>query len=72
MGQTKFQSVIESLTNILIGFIISFISQVVIFNQFGVEISLGKNLEMTVYFTIISFIRSYILRRIFNRMKGKT
>ena len=72
MGQTKFQSFIESLTNILIGFVVAFVSQVVIFHQFGVEISLGRNLEMTVYFTIVSFIRSYTLRRIFNRMKGST
>lgn len=65
--QTKKQSVIESLTNIGVGYLISLFSLFVIFPILGIESSTGKNIIITLYFTLISFLRSYILRRYFNK-----
>jgi len=64
--QTKKQSFFESLTNVAIGYIISLLSLFLIFPLLGIESSLSKNLAITLYFTVISILRSYIIRRYFN------
>lgn len=64
--QTKKQSLIESLTNVLIGYMTAFISQLLIFPLFEIKISIQDNLLIGLYFTLISLIRSYIIRRYFN------
>jgi ABC-type maltose transport system permease subunit len=65
--QTKKQSLIESFTNVAIGYIISLLSLFIIFPILGIESSTGKNILITLYFTIISVFRSYIIRRYFNK-----
>ncbi len=65
--QTKYQSLIESLTNILIGYLAALLSQVLIFPLFDIYVSLQDNLLIGLYFTIISLIRSYLVRRYFNK-----
>lgn len=67
--QSKRWSLIEALTNVGVGFTISLISQIVIFHAYGVHFTLGTNVAITVWFTVISVIRSYALRRVFNRIK---
>lgn len=70
--QTKKQSLIESLTNVVIGYLISLLSLFIIFPILGIESSTGKNLIITLYFTLISIARSYILRRYFNKKTNGT
>ena len=65
--QTKYQSLIESLTNILIGYLTALLSQVLIFPLFNITVSLQDNLLIGLYFTIISLLRSYLVRRYFNK-----
>jgi len=67
MTQTRLQSLIESLMNILIGYGVALISQIAIFPMFDIHISLGTNLWIGAWFTVISLVRSYIIRRWFNR-----
>jgi len=64
-------SLIETITSILIGLVVSFLSQVLIFKHFGIHISLAQNLEITLYFTVVSVIRSYAVRRFFNNYNKK-
>lgn len=64
--QTKKQSLIESLSNTGIGFLISYLSCFIIFPLVGFNSGAGNNLIITIYFTIISIVRSYVLRRVFN------
>ena len=64
--QSKYQSLIESLTNILIGYLTALFSQVLIFPIFDIYVSFQDNLLIGLYFTIISLIRSYLVRRYFN------
>ncbi len=61
---------IEVATNIAIGLVVSFISQIVIFKLYDIHISVTQNVEITIWFTVISIIRSYLVRRWFNSMKG--
>ena len=65
--QTKYQSLIESLTNILIGYLTALLSQVLIFPLFDINVSLQDNLLIGLSFTIISLLRSYLVRRYFNK-----
>jgi small-conductance mechanosensitive channel len=65
-GQTKKHSLLESFINIVVGIGISFTAQLVVFPWFGIYASLADNIMITLIFTGISLIRSYILRRIFN------
>ena len=65
--QTKLQSAIESAVNILIGYLVALASQLIVFPQFGINIPLTDNLLIGFWFTVISLIRSYLVRRYFNK-----
>lgn len=65
MKQTRFMSLVESLGNVAIGYGIAVVSQIVVFAHWGVHLDLAQNMEMAVVFTIISIVRSFTLRRVF-------
>jgi len=67
MTQTKKMSFIESCANILFGYTIAIISQLLVFPLFGIEIPFSSNLGIGAWFTAISLIRSYVIRRWFNK-----
>jgi len=64
--QTRKQSAIEAAMNIFIGYTINFIANFTLFPLFGWEISIQQNLIIGVIYTLISFARSYMLRRFYN------
>ena len=64
--QTKTQSLIESGINVVIGYVVAVLSQLAIYPLFDVNLSLGDNLVMGLYFTLVSLIRGYFVRRWFN------
>lgn len=66
MSQSRAQSLIESLVNVAAGYGVAVLSQVLIFPLFDVNVTIGQNMLMAGYFSVISIIRSYILRRFFN------
>ena len=72
MSQTRTMSMVETITNVAIGLVVSFLSQVVIFKYCDISITLAQNLELTLYFTVVSVIRSYVLRRFFNSIRRTT
>jgi len=65
-GQSKTDSLVEALTNIAVGCVAAFLSQLVIFTYYGLPVSLVVNAKMTLFFTAISLVRSFFLRRLFN------
>lgn len=68
--QTKGQSLTESLVNVAIGFCITMLSLHVILPILGIENHSGKNMILTIYLTILSILRNYLLRRYFNRKQN--
>ena len=70
--QTRLMSMVETITNVAIGLVVSFLSQVVIFKFYDIHISLAQNLELTLYFTVVSVIRGFALRRFFNSIRRTT
>ena len=67
MSQSKLGSLIETCTNTALGFIVALISQIVLFPMFGVFVPMTTNLALTFWFTLISIIRGYLIRRFFNK-----
>ena len=68
--QTKLQSLKETLTNIAIGYLVGVLSNVVVLPLFGYETNLSKSMGIAVFFTCISLVRSYIVRRWFNKREN--
>lgn len=64
--QSKKLSLIESITNIVAGTVIIFFVQLYVYPLFGVVMAMSTNLGVTIIFLIITLIRLYVLRRIFN------
>ena len=64
--QTRAESLKESALNIAIGYLVALLSQLIVFPIVGVDVDFATNLEIGLYFTVISLIRSYLVRRWFN------
>lgn len=66
MSQARLESFVETCANTAIGLVVALASQLVIFPKVGVHVSLGTNLEIVAWFTLISVVRGYVIRRWFN------
>ncbi|MDI3307515.1 MAG: hypothetical protein QJR07_10470 [Acetobacteraceae bacterium] len=66
IGQTRKQSLAEAAVNVLLGYGIAIAAQRAIFPLFGIRISLTQDLAIGLCFTVVSLVRSYLLRRLFN------
>ena len=70
--QSRLESFIESCTNIVVGSLLSVgITEIIGVYVLGITITLIQNLWLTVILTVVSIIRSYIIRRTFNKLLGK-
>ena len=65
MQSRKF-SLIESITNVLVGYGVALLTQITIFPLMSIDVSFQQNIKIGAIFTVVSILRSYILRRIFN------
>ena len=65
--QSKKHSSFESLFNTVTGLITSFLIQIWIYPFLGIEVNLNQNLFITFIFFVASFLRGYLVRRLFNR-----
>lgn len=66
MQQSKLSSLMEAVMNTAIGYLVAIASQLAIFPLFGVHVPFTTNLLMGLWFTAISLVRSYVIRRWFN------
>ena len=64
--QTRRQSMIETAASVAIGYVVALSSQIVIFPLFGIHATMSDNLLIGAWFTVISIIRGYFVRRFFN------
>lgn len=69
MSQTRLGSFVESWANIAVGFAINWIANLMILPLFGFHIKPLAAFNIGLIFTAISLVRSYYLRRIFNRIR---
>ena len=69
--QSKTKSIIEAVSNTVIGLLTAFIIQIIIYPLLNIEVSINQNIIITFVFFIVSIIRSYLVRRLFNKFDIK-
>ncbi len=58
-------SLVEAAANVMIGYGIAVATQVMVFPIFGLHITLADDLRIGLVFAMVSILRSYALRRLF-------
>ena len=66
MSQTKKRSLVEAITNTVVGLITSFLIQLFIYNILDIPVTIAQNVIITTVFFVASICRGYIIRRVFN------
>ncbi|WP_420567732.1 DUF7220 family protein [Thalassovita sp.] len=69
MKQSRLMSLIEAITNVVIGYGVAVVTQILIFPIFGLHTTLAQNLQMGLIFTGVSIVRSFLLRRVFEAIR---
>jgi len=64
--QSKRSSAVEALVGTTIGFFTSLGLGMIVYPMFGHRFSFSENLWIVVIFTVVSVLRSYLVRRLFN------
>lgn len=65
--QTRLMSMIEAWANVMVGYWLSVAANLVVLPMFGFNVSAGQAIGIGIVFTAISLVRSYLLRRWFNK-----
>ncbi len=69
MRQSRWMSLLEAVTNVLVGYGVAVATQWLVFPLFGLHATLQENLLIGLIFTVVSLIRSYLLRRAFEGLR---
>ena len=69
MKQSRLMSLVESVANVIVGYGVAVVTQILIFPIFGLHTTLAQNLKMGAAFTVVSVARSFALRRLFERLR---
>ena len=69
--QSKKHSILESISNVAIGFLTTLVLSPFIYSLCGITYTWNQLGGVTIIFTIVSILRSYIIRRFFNHKHKK-
>jgi hypothetical protein len=69
--QTKLSSLFEVVINVFLGFTINTATAIVVLPLFGVHLSVILNIKISAAMTVVSVIRSYFIRRLFDKYQTK-
>lgn len=70
--QSRLMSLVETVTSVAVGFVLTMILQAIIYPLFGIHTSWATNLWLTLIFTIASIARGYVLRRMFEGFHNRS
>ncbi len=65
MKQSRTMSLVESLANVVVGYGVAVVTQLSVFPWFGLSTHFSDALAIGAIFTVVSILRSYLLRRAF-------
>ena len=65
-------SLIEAIANVVVGYGIAVITQIIVFPVFGFQLGTRDNLAIGAIFTLVSLVRSFTLRRLFEALRRRT
>lgn len=66
MTQSRTMSLLESVVNVVFGYMVAICAQVVIFPLYGIHTDTETHLKIGALFTVVSLVRGYLIRRFFN------
>ncbi len=69
MKQSRLMSMVESLANVLVGYVVAVVTQMAVFPVFGLTVTVTENLLIGLILTAVSIVRSYALRRGFEALR---
>jgi hypothetical protein len=67
MAQSRGRSLKEALINIAVGMGVALVSQLILFPMYDIHIPFSTDLWLVGWFTLISLVRQYVIRRWFNK-----
>lgn len=67
--QSRLMSLLETVANVIVGFLLALLTQLAVFPLFGLVVSLRDNLVIGAIFTVVSIVRSFTLRRLFEALR---
>ena len=68
LSQSRTHSALEVTLSTFIGLVVAVLTQLIVFPLFDIHIDLDTNFLIASIFTVISIIRSYLIRRLFNHL----
>ena len=68
-GQSRAMSFAEAVTNVVAGYGVALLTQLLLFPTFGLYLAMTENVLIAGVFTIVSLMRSFLLRRLFERVR---
>ncbi len=71
MSQSCKRSLAEVITSTGVGYLIAIGTQMVVFPLYGMKPDHGSNMEIAGIFTVVSIIRSYFFRRLWNHFERR-
>lgn len=69
--QSRRMSLVEAVANVAIGYLVSLAANAIILPLFGFRASLGDLMLISVAFTAVSIARTYVVRRLFERLRPR-
>jgi hypothetical protein len=62
-------SMVEATASAGVGYLVAVAAQFAVFPMFGLKVGIVSNLGIGIVFTVVSIVRSYFLRRFFERLR---
>ena len=72
MKQSRTMSLVESATNVVVGYVLAIVTQIVVFPWFGIETGLAEHMAIGLAFVGVSLARGYLLRRVFEAIRMRS
>jgi hypothetical protein len=70
-GQSRRQSLLETCMSTAIGYVVAVSAQIVVFPWFGIHVKPEANIMIGGVFTVVSVVRGFFVRRLFNHLHVK-
>ena len=67
MSQSRSRSALEAATNVIVGYWLAVGVQLAAFPALGIAATARQSLGLGLVFTVVSLLRGYLLRRLFDR-----
>ena len=71
MKQSRAMSLVESVANVVVGYGVAVVTQILIFPVLGLHTTLVQNMKMGGIFSFVSIARSFALRRVFEAIRAR-